>query len=224
MIVSIHQPNYLPYLGFFHKMANSDVLVLYDTAQFSKNDYHNRNRIKTPRGAEWLTVPVRRPLLRTIGEIEVARGPWPEKHRMTLEANYRRSPFFFSFINELSSEWSRTGALLALMNAGLIARVARWLKIETRVIPASRLSVAETTNPTEKILHLVEECGGDTYLSGQGGRSYLDESKFSRIALRYDPFVVSEYPQQFGTFVPNLSIVDAIFNCGDAAAELVERK
>ena len=224
MIVTVHQPNYLPYFGFFHKMANADVLVLYDTAQFSKNIFHNRNRIKTPRGVAWITVPVRRPLLRPIGEIEIASTVWADKHRRTLEANYRRALYFSSYIDEISSEWSRPTALLAELNARLVSRVAGWLGIETEVVTASTLPRPATDDQTEKILHLVEACGGDTYLSGAGGKTYLDESKFTRIGLRYDRFVATPYPQQFGPFIANLSVVDAIFNCGESVASWLGRK
>src|SRR5207245_2862485 len=93
MIVTIHQPNYLPYLGFFHKMANADVLVLYDTAQYSKQlGFHNRNRIKTPQGAQWLTVPVQHATLRAIRDVQIVDEPWALRHRQALDANYRRAP------------------------------------------------------------------------------------------------------------------------------------
>src|SRR2546429_5666703 len=89
MIVTIHQPNYLPYLGFFHKMANADVLVLYDTAQYSKQlGVHNRNRIKTPQGAQWLTVPVQHPTLRSIRDCPIVDGPWTLWHLQALYPNY----------------------------------------------------------------------------------------------------------------------------------------
>src|SRR5438132_11468270 len=102
MIVTIHQPNYLPYLGFFHKMANADVLVLYDTAQYSKQlGFHNRNRIKTPQGAQWLTVPVQHATLRALRDVQIVNRPCALRHRQALDANYPRAPCYASYANEI---------------------------------------------------------------------------------------------------------------------------
>lgn len=215
MIVAIHQPNYLPYLGFFHKLAESDVLVLYDTAQFSKNEYHNRNRIKTPRGSQWITVPVHSPFGKAIRDVEIDRSkPWAEKHLLSLRANYSRAPHFATLIGILSEHLGAKWTRLADLNSTLVRRLAELLGVRAKLVHASALSIRPGLSPTEKILEMVRSVGGTTYLSGPGGRNYLEVSRFTEIELAYDDFIHPEYPQLFGPFVPSLSVVDAIFNCG----------
>src|SRR5438093_12881901 len=98
MIVTIHQPNYLPYLGFFHKLANADLFGVYDTALYSKQlGLHNRNRIKTQQGAQWLTVPVQHATLHALRDAQIVQGPWRTRHRRSLDANYKTAPYYGSY-------------------------------------------------------------------------------------------------------------------------------
>jgi len=222
MIVAIHQPNYLPYLGFFHKMAKSDVFVLYDTAQYSKNEFHNRNRIKTPRGGQLLTVPVRRGGPEPLAQVEISRErPWAAQHLKTLEANYSRAPYFHNLEPDLASILSRDWSLLADLNSQLVGRIAQWLSLSARIVRASTLPQPPTDDPTEKLIHYTRSVGGSTYLSGPGGRNYLKEAMFKDIRLEYTVYNPRPYRQMFGDFVPNLSVVDALFNTGESAAELL---
>lgn len=223
MIVSVHQPNYLPYLGLFHKMANSDILILYDTAQFSKNEFHNRNLIRTPKGVEWLTVPVSRSGLRPINEVSISYSiPWPKKHLGALEANYAQAPFYHTYEKDLAMTLSSRWDLLADMNIALIRKIAKWLMLDTRLIRSSELPPPSTRNPTEKLIHLVEVCGGTQYLSGPGGHAYLEETMFRTLRLAYDSYEPRPYRQRFGQFIPNLSVVDALMNCGEESRRLLE--
>src|SRR5436190_13642825 len=113
MIVTIHQPNYLPYLGFFHKMANADLFVVYDTALYSKQlGLHNRNRIKTPQGAQWLTVPVQHATLHALRDVQIVQGPWGTRHRLSLDANYKKAPFYASYAEEIRRVLEKPGAPL----------------------------------------------------------------------------------------------------------------
>ena len=221
MIVAVHQPNYVPYLGFYHKMARADVFVLYDTAQYSKNELHNRNRIKTAKGVQWLTVPVRRAAFQRIKDTEIAPSTWPEKHRKAIEANYRRAPYYASYAPDLlkllRGPWHR----LAELNIALIELVSRWLSIEAKLVRSSTLPTPASEDPTDKLLHFTQACGGTIYLSGPGGHGYLEEAKFGPISLQYDEFVARPYPQLFGEFVPNLSVIDALFNCGESTSNLL---
>ena len=219
MRVTVHQPNYLPYLGLFHKMARADVFVVFDTAQYSRQlGYHNRNLIKTPRGAQWITVPVRHGTLHAIRDVQIGDDRWANRHCQTLDANYRRAPYYQSYAQELKAVLGKPWTHLAELNECLIGLLARWLNIPTKMIRASSLPAPPTTDPTSKILHFVRCVGGDTYLSGQGGHGYLDEAQFTDVRLEYDEFVPTPYPQLFGDFIPNLSVVDAIFNRGESIA------
>lgn len=218
MIAAMHQPNYLPYLGFFEKMAMADILIIYDTALYSKQlGFHNRNRIKTPQGEHWLTVPVRHSSIRTLRDVQIAGSDWALRHRKTLEANYRRAPFYPSYADELHAVLKEPWSSLAALNESLIELVARWLSIPTKLTRTSELQAPGASDPTGKILHYVRGAGCDTYLSGAGGHGYLRESDFTDVRLEYDHFTPVPYPQLFGAFVPNLSALDAIFNVGEAA-------
>ena len=222
MIVAIHQPNYLPYLGFFRKAALADVFVLYDTAQYSKNELHNRNRIKTPRGMQWLTVPVRRAGKRPIGEVEIAyETRWARRHIKALAANYRGAPHYEAYAPEIAAILSKDWTRLADLNTDLIARIARWLGLRTRFMRASELPGPPTQDPTEKIIHLTRAAGGDMYLSGPGGRDYLNPEKFREVGLRFSDFTARPYPQMYGVFMPNLSVVDALLNVGEATRDFL---
>jgi len=218
MIVTIHQPNYLPYLGFFHKMANADLFVVYDTALYSKQlGLHNRNRIKTPQGAQWLTVPVQHATLHALRDVQIVQGPWGTRHRLSLDANYKKAPFYASYAEEIRRVLEKPWTSLALLNEALIELVARWLSIPTKMIRASELPPPPAdADATAKNIHLVRAVGGDAYLSGVGGHDYLDESQFADVQLLYDEFVPTPYPPLFGDFIPNLSAIDAVFNCGES--------
>lgn len=222
MIAAVHQPNYLPYLGFFQKMANADVLVLYDTALFSKQlGFHNRNRIKTPIGAQWITVPIQHSTVATMRDVRIAGKDWARQHRKKIEANYRRAPFYDSYSKELQTVLERPWNSLVELNEAMIHVLARSLSIDTKTVRTSTLPTPSTDDPTEKLIQIVRSVGADTYRSGVGGHEYLEESKFTDIRLQYDEFTAREYPQMFGPFIPNLSAIDAIFNCGEAAKRLL---
>ena len=218
MIVTVHQPNYLPYLGFFQKMSRADILVIYDTALYSNQlGYHNRNQIKTPLGAQWITVPVQHASLHEIREVQIAGTDWARQHRKMLDANYGRAPFYDSHSKELHAVLKKPWRALADLNESLIQLVAGWLSIGTKTVRASALPPPQTADPTEKLIHFVRSLDADTFLSGEGGHGYLDERKFTDIRLEYDQFRATAYPQMFGPFIPNLSAIDAIFNCGETA-------
>ncbi|HYY47799.1 MAG TPA: WbqC family protein [Thermoplasmata archaeon] len=224
MIVAVHQPNYLPYLGFFQKMANADLLIFYDTALYSKQlGFHNRNRIKTPIGAQWITVPIQHATVATMRDVRISGSDWARQHRKKVEANYGRAPFYESYSKDFRAILKRPWASLMELNEALIAFVASALSIDTKTVHASALPATDTTDPTMKLIQFARSVGADTYLSGVGGHEYLEESQFTDVRLKYDEFTPREYPQLFGgPFVPNLSAIDALFNCGEKARQLLQ--
>lgn len=221
--VAIHQPDFVPYLGFFSKMQQADVFILYDTAQYSKNGYHNRNRIKTPRGPAWITIPVRSPGAKPIRSVTIDNSPnWGQRIWRTLEANYRRAPYFDSYSGMFEQalhqkKWTR----LAELNTHLLQLARQLLSIDAKLVLASELVVDRSTDPTAKLVMMTRAAGGDTYLSGPGGKDYLDTSQFGDIRLEFAESPTVAYPQLWGAFAPNLSIVDALFNCGPRAQSLL---
>ena len=221
-VLAAHQPQYLPWLGFFDKMAQVDVFVLLDNVQFRKNEWQNRNRIKGPSGAQWITVPIRHRFPQTIAEVEVVESqPWRRKHLRALESNYGKAPFFDQTMPLLANILEQPRDDLASLNIVLIEALADRLGIKTEMRIASEVKARE--DPTLRLVDLCEELGADTYLSGAGG-DYLDLSAFtdSRIAVRFQEFEHPIYPQIYGEFESHLSVVDLLMNCGSESFSIIE--
>ncbi len=223
MIVAIHQPNFLPWLGYFHKMTHSDVFVLLDSVAFSKNSYTTRSRIQTPQGAHWLTVPVKHSSGQLISETAInEETDWRKKHLKTLEANFAKATFFREVFDGLSASYAASvGEGLSAFNMRLIRFVAEYLGITTRLVVGSSLNV--TGQATDLLVAILKTLGGTTYLSGTGGSKYQSEEEYTRagLVLRYSDFVHPTYPQLWGPFCAGLSCVDALFNCGPRSRDML---
>lgn len=225
MRVAIHQPNYLPWAGYFTKMLAADVFILLDTAQFSKNGYLNRVAIKTPAGAHWLTQPVR--LDHHLGgastEIIFADASWTARHARTLRANYARAPHFSRYVDEVEALLVDAPASLVECNDRLIRWLAGRLGIERPILRASTLDGGDLAQ-TDRLIALVRAAGGDTYVSGAGGFGYQDEEAFAAAGIDVvrAPGFTQTYPQPWGEFEAGLSALDLLFNTGDAATELLQ--
>ncbi len=226
MIVAIHQPQYMAWTGYFDKMDKADVFVFLDTVQFKKNEYQNRNLIKGPGGARWLTVPVIHSFGQTIREVRINDGvDWRKKHLMGVTSCYGRAPFFGDYIGYVEQLIGGPGAGLSDLNIACITLIARLLGIETRLVTASDLGEVPGERD-RRLLEIVRRLGGDTYLSGEGGKGYIDADVFreANIELLFQKFTSPEYPQLFGDFVPNLSTIDLLFNVGQRAIDYIRGK
>jgi WbqC-like protein family len=218
LIVSAHQPNFAPWLGFFDKAWHSDVLVLLDTVQFIKRGYQNRSRIKAAGGPQWLTVPVVSKgrydqATRDVEIDETAR--WRPVHLRTLQTVLARAPHRDALLEVIEPIYARDDVhRLVELNVALIRAVAERLGLPTRVVLASELDVSGSS--TRLMLNLTRAVGGGTYLSGPTGRRYLEPELFAAngVALRYHEFTPFEYPQLHGAFEPGLSCFDYIANAG----------
>jgi hypothetical protein len=227
MIIAIHQPNYLPYLGFFHKMAQSDIFVLLDNVQFVRDLFQQRNKIKTSHGWMWLTVPVKHNFLSkpNINEIEIdleRNANWGKKHWNSLTTNYGSAPYFKKYKEQLHDIYCfRTWTKLVDLNETLIKWVADELKIKVKFVRASSLGVEGKS--TELLVNICKSLGADTYLSGRTGKSYMDEGLFikNKINLQYHHFIHPTYKQLFGDFIPNMCILDLLFNHGDKSLDII---
>jgi len=225
MIVAIHQPNFLPWLGYFYKMAKCDVFVLLDNVQYTKNSFINRNRIKTSQGAQWLTVPVKTKgrFGQLIKDVEINNTvDWRRKHLRALEMNYKRARFFETVFQGLETiyfahDWYN----LCELNVRLLEWVLSLLGMEKRLVRAAELNVKGVG--TQLLINIVKEVGGDVYLSGFGGAKYQEEGLFKEagINLEYYDFEHPIYPQLWSGFVPNLSIIDLLFNCGPESLNII---
>jgi hypothetical protein len=226
-VAAIHQPNYLPWPGYFHKLAAADVFVYLDAVQYPRGQsFAARNRIKTPNGAIYLTIPVSVPKGQegkaSYLEVEFAEERWRDKHLRTVEQSYRRAPHFEE-VFELYRGGLERGQTFVDLNVGLIEAIAGYLGIETRRVRLSE-TLESFGEKTELIVDVCRAVGADVYLSGSGGgREYNDEELLAQhgIELRYDEYAYPEHPQLWDGFEPNLSVLDLLFNCGRGGRELV---
>jgi len=202
-------------------MDAADAFVFLDTVQYKKNEFQNRNLIKGPRGPQWLTVPVLYRFGQTVGEVKINNTvPWARKHVAALVSCYGRAPFFGRYIGAF--EELLTGAYTGISELNIAASrlIARLLGIETALSVASDLPQVDNRRD-RRLVEIVKLLGGDTYLSGAGGRGYIDETVFKEggVKLAFQEFHAPSYPQLFGAFAPNLSTVDLIFNIGPNALD-----
>lgn len=216
MIIAGHQPNYLPWLGFFDKMDKCDVFIIEDDLQFVYHEFHNRNKIKTSNGTKWLTVPVREGRKRKkFSEIFISNEKkWSNRHWLALKNNYGKSPSWKEFCDFFEETYEKKWNKLIDLNIHLIKGIMDFLNIETKLVLASSLKVSGIKNDL-----LIAQCkalGAKTYLSGVGARTYLDVDLFEREGINavFQEFEYPIYPQLGGEFVPNLSVVDYLFCAG----------
>ena len=226
--MAMHQANYLPWLGYFFKMARVDVFVYLDAVQYPRGrTFAARNEIKTPQGRAQLTVPVSRSGSHDgktfYREVVFADHKWPAKHLKALELNYRKSTYFDEVFPLLRKHIIGATTLVEL-NLSIIEEVAEYLQIASQRVRMSELG-SDFGNKTQLIVDLCKATDASVYLSGTGGgHEYNDEEMLKRngIELRYSDFTYPRYPQLWGPFEPRLSIVDALFNLGRDTRRLIE--
>lgn len=222
----ILQPSYIPWRGYFDLIRRADVFVFYDDVQYDKRGWRNRNRIKTPSGSQWLTIPVKSHGAQTahipINEIEVAGREWARDHLATLTTMYGRAPFFRQYREWLSRMYGDVPQKLADFTISTTIEISRQLGISaTKFVRSSELSVEG--KKTDRLIAVLEKLGADSYLSGPSARDYIEEAKFveSNIALDYIRYDYPEYPQLHGAFDPFVTVLDLLFMKGDAAADFI---
>lgn len=215
--VAIHQPNYLPWLGYFRKIATADVFVFLDDVQFSKNGYTNRVQILADGKPRWLTVPVSAHLGDPINQVRPARHDWPQAHLDTLRARYKSAPAFRTVWPKIREFFSDLpDADIGTINRHLVIRLAEMLGLACRFVSASELSTGTAKGDDRLVALVASVAPGACYFSGKGGAKYQDPEKFRRAGLdfRYLDFEHPRYDQGAGDFVPGLSVMDAAFRLG----------
>lgn len=218
--VAILQSNYIPWKGYFDLIAAADEFIFYDEAQYTKNDWRNRNRLKTPQGLAWLTIPVRQERLgQKISETRVANANWGIKHWQTLQQHYSRAPYFHCYREGLEALYQAPGSeFLSAINYRFIELICGWLGIST---PLSRVSdYAIGDGQTERLVQLVQAAGGTECLTGPAAKAYLREDLFTTAGLQVrwmDYGGYPTYPQRHGPFAHGVSILDLLFHTGPEA-------
>ncbi len=218
MIVAGHQPNYLPWLGFFDKVRRSDVFIIEDNVQFERQGFTNRNRILTADGIRWLTVPIehaKKSIL--ISEVHIANEgepSWGRKHWLTLKHSYCKTPYWNIYADFFKETYEREWELLIDLNMHLIKGIMDFLLIKKPLVMSS--SLAASGRKTELIIAQCKELGADVQLAGNGCKEYIEQNLFERqgIKLVFQDFVHPVYPQARSMFAPNLSVVDYLFCVG----------
>jgi hypothetical protein len=218
MIVSIHQPQYLPWLPYFVKLEESELFIILDSVEFQKNGLQNRNKIKTAQGGAWLTVPVKQKLGQKIREVKIDNGTnWRRKHWLAISQNYGKSAAFRNYADELLAAYNQEHDQLVELNICFIKMMMRWMDIRTRLLRSSEMRASG--KGSELVQSLCQEVGATRYISGSGGHDYLDEAAFQSVAIQVDyrpPVFPNPYPQQHSRvgFLNDLSALDVILNCG----------
>ncbi|MBS3055454.1 MAG: WbqC family protein [Candidatus Aenigmarchaeota archaeon] len=220
VIVSIHQPNYLPYLGFFDKIKQSDVFVLLDNVQFlradTKHGFYHRNRIRTPQGWMWLTLPIKREFKVNIHQAKLADDKWKEKHWKAIKFNYENSPFWSKYSPFLQDYYQKEHKILSQATIPVIKWMAEQLGIKCKILIASEMDLDESLHATDRLIEIIKKLGGTTYIAGKLGKDYMEVDKFPQngIKLVFQDYKHPEYKQNFSGFVPYLSAIDYLFNTG----------
>jgi hypothetical protein len=216
--VAVIQSNYLPWKGYFDIIHDADVFVFYDDVQFTKNDWRNRNRIKTAQGVQWLTVPVGQRIDRLICEVMLDDPRWQLKHWKTLQHNYATAPHFKTVAPFFENIYcGRNWPDLSSLNQFLVERIAAdFLGTRTKFVDSRSLS--PKGDRMERLLHVLKAVKATAYISGPSAASYIGEGaafKAAGIELIYKDYRgYPEYPQAQPPFEHFVSIVDLLFHCG----------
>ncbi|MGG1944398.1 WbqC family protein [Trinickia sp. NRRL B-1857] len=224
--IAILQSNYIPWKGYFDIIASVDEFILYDDMQFTKNDWRNRNRIKTPTGLQWLSIPVGANIHRRIRDVALPATGWAAQHWKALSLNYSAAAHFEPIASWLAPLYLENACLdLSSFNRTMIEAICAHLGIGTRISNSWDYTLIE--GKTERLVSLCRQAGGTVYLSGPSARGYLDESLFAAAGIevqwmRYGPY--PEYPQLWGPFAHEVSVLDLLFNCGDDAPRYMTGK
>lgn len=214
--VAILQSNYIPWKGYFDMIAAVDEFILYDDMQFTKNDWRNRNKIKTPNGIEWITIPVGQNINRRIRDVLIPDERWQKKHWRTLEANYRRATHFEEISGWLAPMYLEACYKnLSELNRDFITAVCKYLGITTKLSNSMDYPLIE--GKTTRLLDLCRQAGANEYISGLAAKDYIEEEYFFESGIKLTWFDYANYPeyaQLWGEFIHDVTILDLLFNCG----------
>ncbi|MCW3996193.1 MAG: WbqC family protein [Candidatus Bathyarchaeota archaeon] len=222
MLVFVHQPEYIPWLGFFDKLARCDTFIIYDDAQYQHGGFHNRNKIRTKQGWEWLTVPITHGHPQTIKDIKISGNQWQNRQLALISQNYRKTPYFKQYYPIIEDVLTSNHELLIELDLHLIKTIAKILGINPKMIRSSEFPYFGTEK-NEKLISMCKFIGADQYLSGSGGRAYVKEDLFTEanIEVQWHNYDHPIYKQNFEGFQPNMSIIDLLFNMGPQAKEII---
>jgi hypothetical protein len=212
----------MPWIGYFDKMDKADIFVLLDDVQYKKNEWQNRNKIRTVKAWQWLTVPVAYSFGQKISDINIDnKDNWKTKHIKSINLNYSKAAYFEEYSRVFAGILSRDWVKLSELNIYIINKIKEALGIRTGVIKSSDLGIR--TPSTLRLVDICKRLGAGTYISGPGGKNYLDESLFEKngIKLVYQKYEHPEYRQVYKGFCPYMSVVDLLFCTGPGSLDKI---
>ncbi len=221
--IAIVQSNYIPWKGYFDLIAAADEFILYDDVQFTPRDWRSRNQIKTSQGVQWLTIPVGDDRNRRIRDVYLSDSKWQSRHWKSLTNSYRRALHFEEVATWLEPLYLASHYTnLSHLNRRFIEVVCGYLGIKTAITNSWDYPLIE--GKTERLANLCKQAGGTEYLSGPSAKNYIDESIFTDMNITLSWFDYSnypEYPQLWGEFTHEVTILDLLFNCGKNAPQFM---
>lgn len=223
MIITVHQPQFIPWLGYFDKIRRADIFVILDNVQYKKNEWQNRNRIKTAQGWQWLTIPVSYKFPQKINTICIDnKTDWRKKHLYSIVTNYSKAKYFDRYIGFFEDMYKRDWKYLIDINIFTIKFILNSLHIEKEIILSSKIMSRD--DPNERLIDICQHLKADTYLAGEGGANYMDINKFEANAVKviFQKFNHPSYNQLFGNFEPYMSAIDLIFNHGEEGINIIK--
>ena len=224
MILTAHQPVYLPWLGLFHKIALADKFVFFNQVQYLPKDWMNRNKIKSPSGEILLTVPVLRKGYRDkkTSEIEINNATnWQDKHLKTIIQNYKKAQFFDEYIDFFEEVFTKKWTYLAELNEHMLRWFLEKLEINVEFLKASDFDFIGTKS--DLVFDMCKKMNASTYIFGKLGEDYaeIDDFKNAGINVVFQNYIHPTYKQLHKDFIPNLSVLDLLFNCGPNSNEII---
>lgn len=227
--IAILQSNYIPWKGYFDIIANADVFIFLDDVQYTKNDWRNRNMIKSRQGREWLTIPIKMTgkFGQRICETEISSDHWVKKHLSTIQQNYSKSPFFADFFPELEKTYLLLSneKHISTINQKLIGFLSQWMGIQTTLKQSTdyfSLDDLSRFTSNDRVLEICKKEQATAYISGPSAKSYIDPSAFQTAGIELlwtDYSTYPEYRQNYGAFEHAVSVIDLIFNTGQEALQ-----
>jgi len=219
LIISVHQPHFFPWLGYFNKVVNSDIFIWLNNVQYRKNYFQNRTKIKNTNEIPlWLTIPVHTHLQTKINEVTIADNNWSNRIQKIVESCYHKTPFFYEIWPSIVCSFTENSDKLDRINYEIFCSILDLLELEKiKIIKADEIEI-QSNDPTNRLVELCKYFGANYYIAGKGGRNYMDTEKFENegIKIIWQSFNPEEVKySQFGkSFVSGLSILDCLFNVG----------
>ena len=229
-VIHIRQPAYLPGIVYFDQLLQADTHVVYDNVQYERRHYGNRNRTRSashPDGWQWLTVPVVQKGKRDQWYLDTTidnSRPWAQDHWKTILFNYSRAPYFQKYAGFFEDLFHQEWTNLVDLDVAIVRFINKQLGIKTQIVLASQLKTSvDFDDKNQRLIEIAKELGATTYITVKGTKGYINPEKFkeAELTLLWHQFIHPSYPQFQGNFIPGMSVIDLLFNCGPDSSKII---